>query len=104
LGVAPGPTDPRELREGIAALLEDEERRSRMGDIAATHIRRLTETEATASAYEDAIGATLDLLRDPEHLVLERWSRSLIELGIDEEMAREGYGLSYARAIRDLRS
>lgn len=104
LGVAPGPTDPRELREGIAALLEDEERRSRMGDIAATHIRRLTETEATARAYEDAIGATLDLLRDPEHLVLERWSRSLIELGIDEEMAREGYGLSYARAIRGLRS
>jgi glycosyltransferase involved in cell wall biosynthesis len=100
LGVAPGPTDPHELRAGIATLLEDEGRRSTMSDIAASHVRRLTETEATAQAYEEAIGATLELLHDPEHLVLERWARALVELGIDEEMARDGYGLSYARGIR----
>jgi hypothetical protein len=85
-------------------LLEDEERRTRMGHIAAAHIRRLTETEATARGYEEAIGATLELLRDPEHLVLERWSRSLLELGIDQAMVREGFGVTFARGIRSLRS
>jgi glycosyltransferase involved in cell wall biosynthesis len=104
LGVTPGPTDPRELREAIVGLLEDEERRTTMGQIAAAHIRRLAETEATARGYEEAIGATLELLRDPEHLVLERWSRSLLELGIDQAMVREGFGVTFARGIRSLRS
>lgn len=104
LGVTAGPADPHELREGIAALLRDVGRRERMGELAARSIRRLTETEATARGYEEAIGATLELLHDPQHLVLQRWSRSLIELGIDEALAREGFGLSYARGIRSFGS
>ena len=102
--VSPGPVPVQELRRSIAALLDDPERRARISDLAAARIRRETETEATARGYEEAILATLELVRDPERLVLERWARSLIELGIDEEMAREGYGLSYARGIHGLRS
>jgi glycosyltransferase involved in cell wall biosynthesis len=102
-GVAPGPTDGQELREAISSLLQDDAGRARMGEVAAAHIRRLTETEATARGYEEAIGRTLELLHDPEHLVLERWSRSLVELGVDEAMAADGFGLSYARGIRELR-
>jgi glycosyltransferase involved in cell wall biosynthesis len=104
VGVAPGPTDAHELHAALASLLEDDERRARMGDVASSHIRRLTETEATAHGYEHAIEATLELLHDPEHVILQRWSRSLVELGVDETMAAEGFGLSYARGIRDLRS
>jgi hypothetical protein len=102
LGVAPGPTDPKELREAIRALIDDAERRAAMGAVAARHVRRLTETEATARGYMEAIEATRELLRDPEHAVMERWARSLVDLGIDDAMAREGYGLAYARALVDL--
>ena len=102
--VAPGPTNVAELREAIAALLGDPARRDRIGDAAAARIRRETDSDATARGYERAITATIELVRDPEHLVLERWARSLVELGIDEAMVSEGYGLPYARGVRDLRS
>jgi glycosyltransferase involved in cell wall biosynthesis len=103
IGVAPGPTDPGELREAIRALLDEPERRAAMGEVASRHIRHLIEGEATARGYVDAIHATLELLRDPEHAVLERWARALVELGIDDAMAREGYGLPYARALHSFR-
>jgi glycosyltransferase involved in cell wall biosynthesis len=100
LGVTPGPVDTQELRAAITGLLADPDRRARMGDAAARHVRRLGETEATARGYEEAIEATLELLHDPEHLVLRRWARSLVEMGVDDAMLREGYGASYARALR----
>jgi glycosyltransferase involved in cell wall biosynthesis len=100
--VSPGPTDVAELREAIASLLDDRARRDRIGGAAADRIRGVTASDATARGYERAISATIELVRDPEHLVLERWSRSLVELGIDEGMVADGYGLSYARGIRDL--
>ena len=100
--VSPGPTDVAELREAIASLLDDRALRDRIGGAAADRIRRVTASDATARGYERAITATIELVRDPEHLVLERWSRSLVELGIDEGMVADGYGLSYARGIRDL--
>jgi glycosyltransferase involved in cell wall biosynthesis len=101
--VAAGPANASELREAIASLLDDPARRERMGELAAARIRRETGSDATARGYERAITSTLELIRDPEHLVLERWARSLTELGVDETMVAEGYGRSYARGIRELR-
>jgi hypothetical protein len=36
---------------------------------------------------------------DPTRAVLARWARSLAEIGVDEPMLDEGFGVSYARAL-----
>jgi glycosyltransferase involved in cell wall biosynthesis len=97
--VSPGRLDPAELRAALAALLDEPERRRRIGDAAAASMRRLIESEATARGYEEAILATRELVLDPARAVLARWARSLADVGIDEPLVAEGFGLSYARAL-----
>ena len=104
VGVAPGPVNVPELRAAIAALLDAPDRRHEIGARATAAIRRDAEADATARGYEEAIEATLELLRDPRHLALERWSRSLVAIGVDEGLTREGYGLAYARSVQGLGS
>jgi hypothetical protein len=56
-------------------------------------------SDATARGYEHAILATRDLVHDPTREVLARWASNLAEIGVDEALVGEGYGVSYARAL-----
>jgi len=102
LHVAPGPTDPSELAAAIRSLVEDPERRARMGDAAHAHIERIARSEEVARGYADAIEATLRLATDPAEKVGAAWARRLVEIGATEELVRSGYGVEYARALRDV--
>jgi glycosyltransferase involved in cell wall biosynthesis len=102
--VAPGRVDPDELRSALASLLGDEARREGIGAAASAYVRRLADTEATAHGYERAILSTLDLLRDPTRTIMHRWARALAEVGVDEPLLEEGYGMSYARALMSFTS
>ncbi len=97
--VPAGRVDPEILRATLLRLLDDGERRRRVGAAAAAHVRRSIETEATAHAYADAIVATRELVLDPARAVLARWARSLAEIGVDDALVAEGFGVSYARAV-----
>jgi glycosyltransferase involved in cell wall biosynthesis len=97
--VPPGRVDPEALRAAVAGLLDDRERRERVGRAAADHVARQVETEATAHGYEAAILATRELVRDPVRQVMARWARSLAQIGVDERLVDEGFGVSYARAL-----
>ena len=46
------------------------------------------------------IDATLAQVRDPSRSALGIWGKSLVDVGITEEMVGEGYGMEYARALR----
>jgi glycosyltransferase involved in cell wall biosynthesis len=98
--VAPGATDPAELAAQLARLRDDPALRERIGGAAARHVERLRDSEATAHGYERAIDATLALVRDPSRSALGIWGKSLVDVGITEEMVGEGYGMEYARALR----
>ena len=67
-----------------------------MGEAAAAHVRTSRETEATARGYEVAIDRTLALVRDPARKAMAIWGKSLVDVGINEEMVAEGYGMEYA--------
>jgi glycosyltransferase involved in cell wall biosynthesis len=97
--IASGPADPAELAARIRDLREDPERRARIGDAARAHMAAARASDATARGYEHAILATRDLVRDPTRQVLARWASNLAELGVDEALVGEGYGVSYARAL-----
>jgi glycosyltransferase involved in cell wall biosynthesis len=97
--VPAGRVDPDALRTALLGLLEDPERRRRVGDAAAAHVRGQVETEATAHGYAEALLATRALVLDPARLVLARWARSLAEIGVDDDLVAEGFGASYARAL-----
>lgn len=103
LRVAPGPTDAAELAGQVRALLEDPELRARMGAAARAHVDVLRSTEATAKGYEQAIEATLTLVRDPAHKAMAIWGKALADLGADETDLREGLGVDYARALSTFR-
>jgi glycosyltransferase involved in cell wall biosynthesis len=98
--VAPGPTDPVELAAQLRRLREDDGLRARIGAAAAAHVDRLRTTEATARGYERAIDETLALVRDPARKAMGIWGKSLVDVGITDEMVAEGYGRDYARALR----
>ena len=100
--VASGPTDPGELGSALRSLLEDPERRARMGQAAAEHIRRLAGSEAVARGYATAIDATMRLATEPAETVGAAWARRLVEIGVTEDLVRAGYGVEYARALRDI--
>jgi hypothetical protein len=100
--VPAGSPEPAEIAEVLHGLLEDDERRARIGDAAREHTDELARTEATARAYAKAIDGTLALLRDPTRRVLARWGGALVDLGVTEETLAEGYGASYARALDDV--
>jgi glycosyltransferase involved in cell wall biosynthesis len=103
LRVAPGPTNAAELAGQVRALLEDPELRARMGAAARAHVDVLRSTQATAKGYEQAIEATLTLVRDPAHKAMAIWGKALADLGADETDLREGLGLDYARALSTFR-
>ena len=97
--VAPGPADPGELARRILELRDDSERRARIGAAARAHMAALRDSDATALGYEEAIGATRQLVLDPMRPILGRWAESLAALGIDDALVDEGFGVSYARAL-----
>jgi glycosyltransferase involved in cell wall biosynthesis len=99
--IRPGPADPAELAVTLRGLVDDPDRRRRMGEAAAKAAAALASTNATARGYEAAIEATLGLVRDPVRKALSRWGGSLVDLGVGDDMVREGYGLSYAHAFDD---
>jgi glycosyltransferase involved in cell wall biosynthesis len=97
--VAPGPADPGELAARILELRDDPQRRARIGDAARAHMTALRRSDATARGYEEAILATREIVLDPTRAVLTRWAESLAEVGVDEELVDQGFGVSYARAL-----
>jgi glycosyltransferase involved in cell wall biosynthesis len=101
--VSAGRADPEELRVALGALLDDPAYRARLGEAAASYMRRLADTDATARGYEEAILSTRALLRDPSRSVMARWAKSLAEIGVDEPLLEEGFGASYARALESFR-
>lgn len=102
--VAAGPTDPVELAARLRELIEDPDRRVRMGAAAHDHVERLRASEATAHGYEHAIEETLRLLHDPARTAESRWAGALTDIGVDEELLRRGYGQGYARAMDGFRA
>jgi glycosyltransferase involved in cell wall biosynthesis len=103
LRVAPGPTDPVELATGLGELIDDPDRRVRMGAAAREHVQRQRASETTAHGYERAIEETLHLIRDPARTAEARWAGALTDIGVDEELLRRGYGQGYARAMEGFR-
>jgi glycosyltransferase involved in cell wall biosynthesis len=99
LRVPAGPVDPAALATRIEELRSDPARRDRIGAAARDHVTALGATEATAKGYEEAILATRELVLDPLRPMRERWARSLAEIGVDETLVGEGYGVSYVRAL-----
>jgi glycosyltransferase involved in cell wall biosynthesis len=96
-----GRLDPSTLAGEIRRLLEDEDRRSRIGRAARDHVAEQRRRGETANGYVRAIEDTLSLLADPTRRALARWGGALADLGVTEETLAEGYGLSYARALDD---
>jgi glycosyltransferase involved in cell wall biosynthesis len=103
LRVAPGATNPAELAAGIRALLDDPDRRARMGMAARDHVERLRAAEATGRGYEEAIEATLALVGDPAHKAMAIWGKALADMGVGEDRLAQGIGLGYARALDTFR-
>jgi glycosyltransferase involved in cell wall biosynthesis len=101
--VAPGPVDPAELAVRLRELSEDPTRRARIGDAARTRMSTLRDTDATAKGYEEAILATREIVLDPAGAVMARWASSLADIGVDESLAEDGYGVSYARALESFK-
>jgi glycosyltransferase involved in cell wall biosynthesis len=99
LRIAPGPADPGELAARIRELHEDPARRGRVGEAARAHMAELRDSEATARGYEEAILATRELVMDPTRAVRANWASSLVDIGVDEALAEQGYGVSYVRAL-----
>jgi glycosyltransferase involved in cell wall biosynthesis len=97
--VPAGRLEPQELAATLRALIDDPERRRRIGDAARAHTADLASSEATAHVYAEAMDATMGLLWDPARRALARWGGALVDLGITEEGLAEGYGMSYARAL-----
>jgi glycosyltransferase involved in cell wall biosynthesis len=101
--VAPGRVEPAELASAIRGLVDDPERRGRIGEAARAHMTGLASSDATAHVYARAIEETLVLLREPARVALARWGGALVDLGIDDDGLEEGYGMAYARALEEFR-
>jgi glycosyltransferase involved in cell wall biosynthesis len=101
--VPPGRLDPARLEATLRALVEDPERRKRIGEAARAHVLQQASAETTAHVYAQAIDGTLGLLRDPTRRALARWGGALVDLGVTEQDLAEGYGVSYARALEEFR-
>ena len=98
--VSAGPPDAAELREHLVRLAADPEAGRRVGDRAAEEITRLREERAAARGYEEAIEATLALVRAPRRSAAARWAGALAQLGGTEEHA--SYGVRYLRSLEEV--
>jgi hypothetical protein len=103
VSVPAGRLEPRELAEALRTLVDDPERRRRIGDAARERMEQLARSGATAHGYAEAMDATMALLWDPARRALARWGGALVDLGITEEGLSEGYGVAYARALDEFR-
>jgi glycosyltransferase involved in cell wall biosynthesis len=101
--IAPGPADQDELAACLRGLLGDEARRRSIGDAARAHMEQLRSAEATAHGYAEAIEATAQLVHDPVGAPMQRWARSLIEIGVTSEQLGRGWGRRYARALESFK-
>ena len=101
--LSPGPADPAELAARIGELRDEPERGARIGSAARAHMDALRDSDTTARGYEHAILATRDVVLDPTSAVMARWAASLAAVGVDEALADEGYGVSYARALESFK-
>jgi glycosyltransferase involved in cell wall biosynthesis len=101
--VPAGRLEPQELAAALRALVDDPERRRRIGDAARTRTAELAASEATAHVYAEAMDATMALLWDPARRALARWGGALVDLGITDQGLAQGYGMSYARALDEFR-
>jgi len=101
--VRAGLVDPEELAATIRRLLDDEPARRAIGDAARAHMERLRATDATAHAYAGAIEATAALVHDPVAAPMQRWARSLVEIGVTEDQLGRGWGRKYARALESFK-
>jgi glycosyltransferase involved in cell wall biosynthesis len=101
--VPAGRLEPQELADALRTLVDDPERRRRIGDAARAHSAELARSEATAHVYAEAMDATMALLLDPARRALARWGGALVDLGITEDGLSEGYGMAYARALDEFR-
>jgi glycosyltransferase involved in cell wall biosynthesis len=101
--VPPGRLEPEELASTLRGLVDDPDRRRRIGEAARAHTAELARSEATARVYAEAIDATLALLQDPARRALSRWGGALVDLGVTDDGLSEGYGMSYARALDEFR-
>lgn len=97
--VPAGRPDPAEIAAVLRRLVDDPDRRSRIGGAARAHMEAQDREERTAHVYAEAIEGTLSLLADPTRRVLSRWGGALADLGVTEEHLAAGYGSSYARAL-----
>ena len=100
--VSSGRPDPSEVAAAIDRLAGDPALAAGIGDRARAHVEQQAREDATARGYAAAIERTLALVRDPAHLALARWARSLVDLSVTGEHVARGYGLSYARALEEL--
>jgi glycosyltransferase involved in cell wall biosynthesis len=101
--VAAGPADPEEVAARIRHLLADAAARRAIADAARDHMERLRASDATARAYADAIEATAELVHDPVAAPMQRWARSLVEIGLTGEHLSKGWGRRYARALESFK-
>jgi glycosyltransferase involved in cell wall biosynthesis len=101
--VTAGPADPEELAAAIRHILEDDAARRAIADAAREHMERLRSSDATARGYADAIEATAELVHDPVAVPMQRWARSLVEIGMTAEHLSRGWGRRYARALESFK-
>lgn len=99
--VSPGRVAADELTEVLRTLLEDHALRIAMGGAAREHMLELARSDRTAHAYAAAMLGTRALLADPARRALARWGGALVDLGVTEELLREGYGAAYAAALHE---
>jgi glycosyltransferase involved in cell wall biosynthesis len=99
LWVTAGPASPNELAERIRTLDEDHDLRRSMGETARSYMEGLRRSDATARGYAAAIEHTLQVVHDPVGPTLDRWARSLADIGVTQPYVDAGYGLRYARAL-----
>jgi glycosyltransferase involved in cell wall biosynthesis len=72
-----GEPDALELADALSRLRADPELRARIGERAREETERLQTEQLTATRYEQAIEATLELLGDPVRWATERWAAAL---------------------------
>ncbi|GIU97115.1 MAG: hypothetical protein KatS3mg013_0918 [Actinomycetota bacterium] len=92
-----------ELGAALAGLIADPGRAAALGRAAAAEAERSSRQERAARAWARAIAATAALVHDPTAHPMRRWAAALLDLGVDEGALARGWGLSYVRALRELR-